>query len=145
MKQTLHNLSQIEIDVMPTSDIAIYRSLFSPWLAPGEFQRYYERAAPRTLVSPDRCYVLYSLLKQAIHVNGNVWECGVYKGGTAAMILAILRDKMPAKRLYLFDTFEGMPETDPTKDLHKQGDFADTSVESVAAYLGCDARCHIRK
>jgi len=123
----------------------VYRPLFSPWLAQGEFRRYYELAAPRTLVSPDRCYVLYSLLKQAIHITGNVWECGVYKGGTAAMMLAILRDKMPTKRLYLFDTFEGMPETDPNRDLHKQGDFADTSVESVAAYLGCDSRCHIRK
>ena len=58
---------------------------------------------------------------------------------------AMLRDKMPTKKLYLFDTFEGMPETDPTKDLHKQGDFADTSVESVAQSLGCDARCYIRK
>jgi len=39
--------------------------------------------------------VLYSLLKQAIHISGNVWECGVYKGGTAAMMAAMLRDKMP--------------------------------------------------
>ena len=58
---------------------------------------------------------------------------------------AILRDKQPTKKLYLFDTFAGMPETDPTKDLHKQGDFADTSVEAVAQYLRCDARCYIRK
>jgi len=123
----------------------LYRPLFSPYLAPGEFRRCYELAAPRTLVSPDRCYVLYSLLKQAIHISGNVWECGVYKGGTAAMMAAILRDKQPTKKLYLFDTFAGMPETDPTKDLHKQGDFADTSVEAVAQYLRCDARCYIRK
>jgi len=58
---------------------------------------------------------------------------------------AMLRDKMPTKKLYLFDTFEGMPATDPTRDLHKEGDFVDTSVESVAQYHGCDARCYIRK
>ena len=34
-------------------------------------------------------------------------------------------------RLHLFDTFEGMPETDLHKDLHKKGDFADTSFEAV--------------
>ena len=119
--------------------------LYSPWLSQGEFRRYYELAALRTLVSPDRCYVLYSLLKQAIHITGNIWECGVYKGGTTAMMAAILRVKQPTMKLYLFDTFAGMPETDPTKDLHQQGDFADTSVEAVAQYLRYDARCYIRQ
>ncbi len=29
-----------------------------------------------------------------------------------------------------------MPETDPVRDRHKAGDFADTSIESVRQYLG---------
>jgi O-methyltransferase len=125
-------------------DADLYRPLFSPWHGPGEFRRYFEWAAPRTVVSVDRCYVLYALLTQAIHVAGDVWECGVYRGGTAAMMAAILRDNQPDKKLYLFDTFAGMPDTDPSRDLHNRGDFADTSVEAVAGYLGCDARCYLR-
>jgi O-methyltransferase len=70
-----------------------------------------------------------------------VWECGVYKGGTAAMMAAILNDKAPSKRLHLFDTFEGMPVTDAKKDWHKKGDFADTSVEAVTNYIGRDDLC----
>jgi len=60
--------------------------LFSPWLGQGDFERYYALAAPKTLVSADRCYVLWILLRQALNISGDIWECGVYKGGTAAMM-----------------------------------------------------------
>jgi O-methyltransferase len=120
---------------VPT-DAALYRPLFSPWLGAGEFQRYFNIAAPRTLVSADRCYVLYTLLRQAIHLQGDIWECGVYRGGTAAMMAALIADIAPSKRIYLFDTFEGMPETDAQKDLHQKGDFSDTSLDAVKAYVG---------
>ena len=49
---------------------------------------------------------------------------------------AVMNAKIPSKKLYLFDTFAGMPETDPTKDWHKEGDFSDTSLEAVKAYVG---------
>jgi O-methyltransferase len=119
------------------ADAELYRPLFSPWFSK-EFEHYYDRAARRSLVSRDRCYVLYSLGMQAAHVRGDFWECGVYKGGTAALLAALLQDVAPEKRLHLFDTFEGMPETDAQKDLHKQGDFADTSLSAVKAYVGRD-------
>ena len=126
-------------------DRDLYRPLFSPWLGQGDFSKHYAIAQPRTLVSADRCYVLWAILRQAIHIDGDIWECGVYKGGTAAMMAAVLRDTKSPKNLYLFDTFEGMPETDPQKDWHKQGEFSDTSVESVSSYIGCDGLCKIRK
>jgi O-methyltransferase len=128
---------------IPDGDL--YRPLFSPWFGQGEFRRYYDIAAPKTLVSPDRCYVLYALLRQATRIEGDVWECGVYKGGTAAMMAAMLEDGCPSKRIYLFDTFDGMPETDADKDLHKKGDFSDTSLEAVTRYIGHDELCVVRK
>lgn len=129
----------------PEVDADLYRPLFSPWLGLGEFQRYYEIAAPKTLVYSDRCYVLYILLRQAIMIKGDVWECGVYKGGTAAMMAAIIKDNGSSKRLYLFDTFEGMPSTDAEKDWHKKGDFSDTSLEAVTDYIGHEDLCVVRK
>lgn len=132
-------------DGLPIPDIDLYRPLFSPWFGPGEFRRYYDTAAQRSLVSPDRCYVLYTLLRQTVHVPGDVWECGVYKGGTAAMMAAMLQEHCPTKRLYLFDTFGGMPETDAEKDWHKEGDFSDTSLDSVAAFVGHKELCVFRK
>jgi O-methyltransferase len=84
-------------------------------------------------------------MRQAVHVPGDIWECGVYRGGTAAMLAAMLADLCPEKRLHLFDTFEGMPETDAARDLHREGDFADTSAEAVAAYVGHADRCVLHK
>jgi O-methyltransferase len=119
-------------------DATFYRPLFSPWLGYGEFERYYALAAPHTLVSRDRCYQLYTLLRHALAVPGDVWECGVYRGGTAAMLAAILADADPsgARRLHLFDTFAGMPETDAVRDLHEAGDFATTSLDAVRRVVG---------
>jgi O-methyltransferase len=108
--------------------------LYSPWFGE-DFARYYAIAAPRTLVSADRCYVLSTLLRQALSIEGDVWECGVYKGGTAAMLAKIMIESKVSKKLLLFDTFAGMPETDADRDLHQEGDFADTSAEDVAAYV----------
>jgi O-methyltransferase len=133
------------LDPARIPDAELYRPLFSPWLGRGEFRRYHGIAAPRTLVSADRCHVLYSLLRQAIRVPGDVWECGVYRGGTAAMMAAFLADHGPAKKLYLFDTFEGMPETDAERDLHRSGDFSDTSLEAVTRYVGHGELCVFRK
>ena len=126
-------------------DAELYQPLFSPWLSKGEFAHYYELAAPKTLVSIDRCYVLYTLLRQTVNIAGDIWECGVYKGGTAAMIAACLKDRKPSKRLYLFDTFEGLPETDSNEDLHRKGDFSDTTVEAVKHFVGYNDLCILRK
>jgi O-methyltransferase len=112
--------------------------LFSPWLGYGAFGRYTAAAAPYTLVSPDRGHQLYTLLMHALALPGDVWECGVYRGGTARLLAEILGDRDPThrKQLHLFDTFAGMPETDAARDVHRAGDFEDTSVGAVQRAVG---------
>ncbi len=108
---------------------ALYRPLYSPWLDPGGFGREYESVRSLTLVDAPRCWVLFSLALQARHLPGEIWECGVYRGGTARLLA---RAAIESRRtLRLFDTFEGMPPSDPEKDWHRQGDFSDTSLDSV--------------
>lgn len=119
-------------------DVEFYTPLFSPWRGYGDFARYARLAAPHTLVSPDRCWILYSAASQCLRLDGDLWECGVYKGGTATMLAQMLADA-PARattRLHLFDTFAGMPETDPQHDWHRSGDFSDTSLEAVRSRVG---------
>jgi O-methyltransferase len=128
----IRRIARLDPTFAQIPDFDLYRPVFSPWLGEGEFRRYFRIAEPRTLVSPDRCHVLYSLLRQAMTVEGEVWECGVYKGGTAAMMAALLSGQ---KTLRLFDTYEGMPQTDAERDWHKTGDFADTSLESVRQFV----------
>jgi O-methyltransferase len=112
----------------------LYAPLFSPWLSE-QFSRHYSIAAPRTLVSVDRCYVIYVLLQQCLSLDGDIVECGVYKGGTAAMIAKVISESGTARKFFLFDTFAGMPETDSSRDLHRKGDFADTSLEEVKTFV----------
>jgi O-methyltransferase len=118
-------------------DVGFYTPLFSPWNGFGEFAEYSKLAKPYTLVSPDRLYVLLSLAKNAIQLGGDFWECGVYRGGTARMLAEFLNRQSPiGNKLHLFDTFAGMPETDRTMDLHKKGDFSDTSLGAVKQLVG---------
>ena len=131
---------------MPTGipDAELYRPLFSPWFGE-DFKPYHAIAAPRTLVSADRCYVLCMLLRQSLALDGEVVECGVYRGGTAAMMAKIIAETSARKRLYLFDTFSGMPETDAARDLHRAGDFSDTSLEEVQAFVAAPEIAQFRK
>lgn len=66
-------------------------------------------------------------------MGGDVAEIGVYKGGTAKLISKVVAGTN--KTVHIFDTFQGMPPTDPSKDLYKEGDFSDTSLDSVKEYL----------
>ena len=118
-------------------DDEFYAPLFSPWRGYGEFAEYLKLAEPYTLVSPDRLYVLWSLARNAVLLQGDFWECGVYKGGTARMLAEFLgRNARSGAKLHLFDTFAGMPETDRAVDVHKKGDFSDTSLAAVKQVVG---------
>lgn len=98
-----------------------------------EFLEFYERIRGYTLVSDERAYILYQLAKSVNKLGGDVAEIGVYKGGTAMLLAKFLDSK--GKNLYLFDTFQGMPKVNPKYDLHKEGDFSDTSFDDIKRLL----------
>ena len=119
-------------------DAQFYKPYFSPWLGYGEFKPFVQAAEKYTLVTADRCYVLYTLGKQALALGGEFWECGVYKGGTAILLAKVIAEygASSGTKLHLFDTFEGMPDVNAQKDWHKSGDFKDTSEEAVSSRVG---------
>ncbi|MGH0034069.1 MAG: TylF/MycF/NovP-related O-methyltransferase [Myxococcota bacterium] len=92
----------------------------------------------QTMVTQPKQWILLRCLAQVARVPGEVWELGVYQGGTALLLRNAMQELglAPAARLRLFDTFEGMPETDPSLDLHHAGDFRDTSLEEVRRVVG---------
>jgi O-methyltransferase len=97
------------------------------------FDEISKKVTPYTLVSKDRLYVLYELAARALKYPGSFYECGVYRGGTAMLLASIAMDVN--RKVKLFDTFTGMPDSHPEFDLHKKGDFADTSLEAVMDLL----------
>lgn len=66
------------------------------------------------------------------YLNGNICEVGVYKGGSAEIIA---NSKSENKKLYLFDTFKGMPAVNEKDNHHKKNDFNDTSFENIKNYF----------
>ena len=122
----------------PARDIAdaeLYQPHFSPWRS-AKFAQEYARILPYTLASDESCYVLASLATQTARLDGEVWECGVYRGGTAMLLASRLA--AAGQTLRLFDTFAGMPETDPVRDIHEAGDFSDTSDQAVRSRVKGD-------
>jgi len=75
-----------------------------------------------TLVDRFRLAKLYKYCSQT---TGEIWECGVYKGGTANALAGF------GRILRLFDTFEGMPEVSKYDNFHKKGDFADVNLADI--------------
>jgi hypothetical protein len=63
---------------------------------------------------------------------GDFAEVGVFKGGSAWHLNELCKKR--GNKIHLFDTFEGMPE--PCEiDVHKKGEFGNTSVEEVQAAI----------
>ncbi|HTX99639.1 MAG TPA: methyltransferase domain-containing protein [Bacteroidota bacterium] len=116
-----------------TATPSISMSPIPVWDIDKDFQ-HAMASVPFTLVDKQRCFMLYQFALQSLRLEGHVAEVGVYKGGTAKLIASLLHGSQ--KMLHLFDTFDGMPETDPDRDLHHKGDFADTSLEGVQRVVG---------
>lgn len=72
-----------------------------------------------------------------LNLDGDIAECGVYKGGSARLLATIF----PNKKIFLFDSFEGMKENDILDKGHKKGDFKDTSLTEVKSYLSDKPNC----
>ena len=65
----------------------------------------------------DESYNLYHLMKRNSKLSGNIAEVGVADGASALILAELKKDK----KLFLFDTFEGLEEykTETTHDIKK--------------------------
>ena len=68
---------------------------------------------PDTLVGPERVHNLYVLAKRIEEeiIPGDVIECGVCNGGTAALLARFATRSKLNRTVWLLDSFEGMPLT----------------------------------
>jgi O-methyltransferase len=69
--------------------------------------------SPYTMTSVERMYSIFKCVEYIIKSNivGDFVECGVWKGGSAMMMAYTLLNLNTTDRtIYLYDTFEGMPE-----------------------------------
>jgi len=92
-----------------------------------------------TMTSPERIAVLETAVRHVIAqaYPGAFVECGVAKGGSMMAVAYTLLDLGVSDReLYLYDTFEGMPEPE---DVDK-GRFGEAAVQSWRKHRGRSGR-----
>jgi hypothetical protein len=78
-----------------------------------DFAAPYEATAPYTMTSVERMYALYEAVRHVRRagIEGDVVECGVWRGGSAMLAaLTLLQCGDETRRLWLYDTFQGMSE-----------------------------------
>lgn len=78
-----------------------------------DFWKYYNTCKPYTGSSVERLYSLYKSIEYIIQNNipGDFVECGVWKGGVPMFIAnVLLKNGINNRKIYLYDTFEGMSE-----------------------------------
>ena len=75
------------------------------------------------------------------NVIGEVAEVGVYKGEFAQY----LNMYFPDRKLYLFDTFEGMSGNKEVEEITAGLSFTDTSIERVMSKMRYPAQCIVKK
>ena len=91
-----------------------------------DFQKVYQQVGSRqnkfTMTPMERCWALYEAVRYVSQsgIAGDFVECGVWRGGSSMLsALTLLALNERARKIYLYDTFEGMPEpTAKDVDIH---------------------------
>ena len=91
------------------------------------FLDIYKKIEHATMLDFDRAYIIFQAAQTTKSLDGSSAECGVYKGGSSALIASV----NPGRKHYALDTFEGFPDVISEIDVHKKGGFSDTSLSAV--------------
>ncbi len=86
-----------------------------------------------TMTSVERQYAVFKSIEYIVknNIKGDVVECGVWRGGNSMMMaLALQHFGDTSRRIFLYDTFEGM--SDPTEQ-DRQFDGTDAAIEFNAS------------
>jgi O-methyltransferase len=104
---------------------------------PPAFSPLYERCAPYTMTSAERMYALYEAIRYVVaaDVAGDVVECGVWRGGSSMLAALTLSHLGTSRRLWLYDTFEGMPPPG-AHDVRYSGEHAAASLDPAQRIAG---------
>ena len=95
------------------------------------------KVRPFTMVSYERLENAYELAEdiEKRKIAGAFVECGVWKGGAAAVVAVVAAKKEEKRQLWLFDSFEGLPEPTP-QDGVRAKEYAGGRTSGTLASIG---------
>jgi O-methyltransferase len=114
---------------------------YAPWLMDQEFTQVWERVRKRTLVDVYCAYELWQLVRETGHLEGDIIEVGVWRGGSGAVIARSAEVAGSGSRVFLCDTFEGVVKASQADSYYRGGEHGDTSrgtVERSLSELGLE-------
>jgi hypothetical protein len=98
------------------------------------FDMIWNSVCSDNILGRGKSFRLYNELVKTRDVCGAIAEVGVYRGRTAKLMNMTFPDKV----LYLYDTFTGIKKSSSEVDIHKDGDFCNTSKDEVIKFIDGD-------
>jgi len=124
--------------------VIIPETFYSPWLADRSFREVYAQVRDYTFVGEYKCYGLWKLVEQVKHLNGDMIEVGVWRGGSGCLIAQKVKlERIPAT-VYLCDTFQGVVKAGNRDSVYRGGELADVTPEIVGGLMRKMALDHVK-
>ena len=106
---------------MQIDDVASVLSMWLPRLAAetsegDSFDRCWARVSGASMLDRFRARRLWDLALEASVLDGDFIECGAYRGGTSCLLGLFIKELGLHKRIFILDSFAGMPAPDPRRD-----------------------------
>jgi hypothetical protein len=94
----------------------------------------------RTIQSQENRMNLFLILLHYLDglAPGHIVEFGSYKGGSALFMARLCQVLHPGMKVFGFDTFEGMPQTNKDVDAHSAGDFGNVDLEELRKFAATE-------
>ena len=111
------------------------------------FERNYALVEPHTLLMKAQVRSIFDRLVEVRHLAGDCIEFGGFRGGLSFFLGLCLRDLGLAKRVFMLDSFQGLPQTDAALDGPFERGMMASDLQSVLrlrAALGLDAMVEVR-
>lgn len=113
-------------------------SVMTTLVSDSDFEDAYSQVQTCTLLTREKSEILWICTDARRHLPGEVWECGVYRGGSAFLLS---KAKGKQQTLRLFDTFTGLPLAEEI-DFHQAGEFSADIDEALKWFPRNGIRLH---
>lgn len=124
-----------EIDLKENYSDMFFRARYSPWISEKNFDECYNAVKENTLVDKYRLFELFEIVSQLKHLEGDILEIGVWKGGSGCLLAKQLELINSDTKLFLADTFSGVVKATEKDQYYFGGEHQDTSIEIVKDLL----------
>lgn len=85
-----------------------------------------------SMITDDQLFDLIQFIEQTSEVEGDIVEFGSLHGGSGAVITEAVNYFTPNKKVWLFDTFQGIPKSKFGLDYHWDNSFMNNSYMEVS-------------